>query len=62
MRPVPSKGKLQSMQNAIVEYSDALILSKTMPGALERKSSPIVALLIIGISVGNFTRNPQQIC
>lgn len=62
MRPIPSKGKLQSMKNATAEYSDALTLSSTLLGALERKSSQIVALLIIGKSVGNFMRNHQQIC
>lgn len=50
------------MQNAVVEYSDALNLSNTLFGALERKSSPVVAVLIIGKSVGNLMRNPQQFC
>lgn len=36
------------MQNAIVEYTDALTLSHTFLGALERKSPRIVALLMMG--------------
>lgn len=35
------------MQNAIVEYTDALTLSHTFLGALERKSPRIVALLMM---------------
>lgn len=36
------------MQNAIVEYTDALTLSHTFLGALERKRPRIVALLMMG--------------
>lgn len=62
MRPISSKGMLQSMQKAIVEYSGALTLASTLLGASKRKSAHIVALFIIGKSVGNFMRNHQQIC
>lgn len=62
MRPISSKGMLQSMQKAIVEYSGALTLANTLLGASKRKSAQIVALFMIGKSVGNFMRNHQQIC
>lgn len=49
------------MQNAIVEYTDALTLSDTFLGALERKSSLIVALLIIGKICREFHEEPADL-
>jgi len=39
VRPASSKGRLQSVRNAVVECSEALMLSNMLLRAVERKSS-----------------------